>query len=260
MLLKRIVPCLDVAGGRVVKGVRFSELREAGDPRDLARRYAADGADEIVFLDISATPEERETSREVVRATAERIFVPLTVGGGVRSVGDMGALLDAGADKVAVNTAAALRPELLSECAVRFGSQAVVLAIDALRQGSGWRVVLRGGREPTAMDAVAWAAEGERRGAGEVLLTSMDADGTRAGFDLELLRTVSGAVRVPVVASGGAGGAEHVRQALMEGGADAALAASIFHFGETTVASLKAWLAERGVPVRPVRSSSAAAG
>jgi cyclase len=250
VLVKRIIPCLDVAGGRVVKGIRFRDLRDAGDPVLLARRYAEDLADEIVFLDISATPEERRTALDVVRRTAERIFVPLTVGGGVRSVEDMGELLRAGADKVAVNTAAVRRPELLTEGAVRFGSQAVVLAIDAMRAANGFRVVLRGGREPTEIDAVTWAAEGARRGAGEILLTSLDADGTRQGFDIELLQAVRAAVDVPVIASGGAGTAEHLRRALVEGGADAALAASIFHFGEISVRSLKSWLAREGVAVR----------
>ena len=251
MLVKRIVVCLDVAGGRVVKGVRFTDLRDAGDPVVLARRYAEEGADEIVFLDISATPDDRGTALDVVRRTAEQVFVPLTVGGGVRSVEDMAELLRAGADKVAVNTAAVRRPALLGECALRFGSQAVVLAIDAFRAGAGWRVVLRGGREPTTLEAVAWAADGERRGAGEILLTSLDADGTRAGFDIRLLRAVRRAVRVPVIASGGAGEPEHLRQALVEGEADAALAASIFHFGEVSVQQVKAVLARAGVAVRP---------
>ncbi|HEY7462556.1 MAG TPA: imidazole glycerol phosphate synthase subunit HisF [Gemmatimonadota bacterium] len=257
MLVKRIIPCLDVAGGRVVKGVRFGSLRDAGDPVALGARYAADGADELVFLDISATPEERRTALDVVRRTAERVFVPLTVGGGVRDVGGFADLLRAGADKVSINTAAVRRPELLSEAAARFGSQAVVLAIDARRGGAGFRVMVRGGREATDLDAVAWAAEGARRGAGEILLTSMDRDGTRAGFDLELLQAVRDVVDVPVIASGGAGEPEHLRAALVEGGADAALAASILHFDEVSVAALKAWLADRGVQVRPVSLDSA---
>jgi cyclase len=250
MLVKRIVPCLDVAGGRVVKGVRFRSLRDAGDPTALAQRYAEQGADELVFLDVSATPEERVTAVEVVRRTAERIFIPLTVGGGVRGVEDFTTLLRAGADKVSVNTAAVRRPGLLTEASERFGSQAVVLAIDARRSGAGFEVMVRGGREPTGLDAVTWAVEGTRRGAGEILLTSMDADGTRAGFDLMLLRAVREAVEVPVIASGGAGEPEHLRAALVEGGADAALVASILHFGRETVGSLKVWLAENGVPVR----------
>ncbi|MBA2565630.1 MAG: imidazole glycerol phosphate synthase subunit HisF [Gemmatimonadetes bacterium] len=250
MLAKRVIPCLDVAAGRVVKGVRFRDLRDAGDPAELARRYAAEGADEIVFLDISATPEERRTAMDVVSRTAESVFVPLTVGGGVRSVEDMAGLILAGADRVSVNTAAVASPELISAGAERFGSQAIVLAIDAVREGSGHRVVLRGGRQTTALDPVAWAREGARRGAGEILLTSLDADGTREGYDLGLLRRVRRAVEIPVIASGGAGTREHVREALVEGEADAVLAASIFHFGDMRVDSLKRWLAEQGVEVR----------
>ncbi len=248
--MKRVIPCLDVAGGRVVKGVRFRSLRDAGDPVALARRYAAEGADELVFLDISATPEERATALGVVRRVAEQIFIPLTVGGGVRGVADFATLLHAGADKVSVNTAAVRCPDLLTEAARRFGSQAVVLAIDARSGAEGFQVLVRGGREPTDLDAAGWAADAARRGAGEVLLTCLDADGTRAGFDLDLLAAVREAVDLPIIASGGAGGPEHLRAALVEGGADAALVASILHFGDQTVGSLKAWLAGAGVPVR----------
>jgi cyclase len=250
MLVKRIIPCLDVAGGRVVKGIRFRELRDVGDPVELARRYANEGADEIVFLDISATPEERQTALDVVSRTAEQIFVPLTVGGGVRTLSDMADLLHAGADRVAVNTAAVLQPELIDEGAGRFGSQAIVLAIDAFRGNGHFRVVLRGGREPTQLDAVGWAAEGARRGAGEILLTSLDADGTREGFDLELIRAVRDATEVPIIASGGAGSMEHMRQALTEGGADAVLAASLFHLDGLSIHAVKRWLTGEGVEVR----------
>lgn len=252
-LTVRVIPCLDVAGGRVVKGVRFRDLRELGDPAEAAFRYAAEGADEIVFLDIGAAPEERGTALDWVRRTAERVFVPLTVGGGVRAVEDARALLASGADKVGANTAAAERPELLSELAHRFGSQCVVLSIDARRRapedGEGWEVVTHGGRRGTGRDAVAWAAEGVERGAGELLLTSIDADGTRGGYDLDLLARVVEAVPVPVIASGGAGEPAHLAAAL-EAGAAAVLAASIFHEGTYTVAEVKRQLAGRGFRVR----------
>ncbi len=253
MPAKRIVPCLDVTAGRVVKGVRFVDLEDAGDPAELAAAYDRAGADEIVFLDITASSEERKILLDVVARTADRVFIPLTVGGGVRSVEDVQELLTHGADKVSVNTAALADPELIAWGAERFGSQCMVLAIDARRRPEGgWEVFSHGGRRPTGRDAVEWAREGERLGAGEILLTSMDRDGTREGYDLELLRAVSSAVRLPVIASGGAGEAEHVYQALTAGGAEAALAASIFHFGELTIAEVKAYLAARGVEVRPV--------
>jgi len=262
-LTVRVIPCLDVAGGRVVKGVHFENLRDlpgaAGDPAEAAARYAAQGADEIVFLDITAAPERRGTDLAWVRRTAERVFVPLTVGGGVRSVDDAAALLRSGADKVGINSAAVERPELLGELAHRFGSQCVVLSIDARRlpaeeagegDGPAWQVVTRGGRAATGRDPVAWAREGVERGAGEILLTSIDADGTRDGYDLELLRQVVGAVDVPVIASGGAGRIEHLADALSTGAA-AVLAASIFHEGTHTVGEVKHLLASVGFPVRP---------
>ncbi|HEX9952546.1 MAG TPA: imidazole glycerol phosphate synthase subunit HisF [Rubricoccaceae bacterium] len=254
MLTKRIVPCLDVHDGRVVKGVRFVDLRDAGDPVEQARFYDASGADELVFLDISATTEARQTMRAVVRRTADELGIPLTVGGGVRTADDAGAMLDAGADKVGVNSAALARPDLLADIAARYGAQCAVLAVDAKRTGrtaSGWEVFSHGGRTPTGRCAVAWAAEGEARGAGEILATSMDRDGTRDGYDLDLLLSLDDALGVPVVASGGAGTAEHLRAGLAEGRASAALAASMFHFRETTVAEAKAYLAAHGVAVRP---------
>ena len=259
MLTKRIVPCLDVHDGRVVKGVQFVDLVDAGDPVAQARFYDASGADELVFLDISATHEARATMRDVVRRTADELGIPLTVGGGVRTADDMGAMLDAGADKVGINSAALARPELLAEGAARYGAQCVVLAVDAKRTGatpSGWEVFSHGGRTPTGRDAVAWAAEGERRGAGEILATSMDRDGTKDGYDLELLLALDAVLTIPVVASGGAGTAEHLRAGLAEGRADAALAASMFHFRETTVAEAKAYLAAHGVAVRPVLAAA----
>ncbi|MGD2115466.1 MAG: imidazole glycerol phosphate synthase subunit HisF [Acidobacteriota bacterium] len=251
-LTVRVIPCLDVAAGRVVKGVKFENLRDLGDPAEAAARYAAQGADEIVFLDITAAPERRGTDLEWVRRAAERVFVPLTVGGGVRTVDDARALLGAGADKVGVNSAAVERPELLTGLARRFGSQCVVLSVDARRRGEdgGWEVVTRGGRKPTGRDVLEWVREGVERGAGEILLTSIDADGTRGGYDLELLRAVSGAVGVPVIASGGAGRPEHLAEALATGAA-AVLAASIFHEGTCTVAEVKHLLAAAGFPVRP---------
>jgi len=251
MLAKRIIPCLDVTGGRVVKGVRFVELRDAGDPVEIARAYSEAGADEIAFLDITASSDGRRTMLEVVRAVAEQVFVPLTAGGGVRTVEDVRAMLEAGADKVTVNTAAVLNPDLINDAARVSGSQCVVLAIDARRNSSGgWTVYTHGGRRPSGREAVEWAREGVERGAGEILLTSMDRDGTREGYDLELTRAVSEAVTVPVIASGGAGNLEHLYEAFAQGRADAVLAASIFHFGEYTIAEAKRYLAQRGIAVR----------
>lgn len=251
MPAKRVIPCLDVTAGRVVKGVRFLELRDAGDPAELAAVYDRAGADELVFLDITASSDERRILLDVVARTADQVFIPLTVGGGVRSVDDMRELLTHGADKVSVNSAALADPSLLTRCAEIFGAQCVVLAIDARRRdGGGWEVVSHGGRRPTGRDAVEWAREGEALGAGEILLTSMDRDGTYDGYDLELTRAVSDAVRLPVIASGGAGRAPHLYAALTEGGAEAALAASIFHFGELTIEGVKEFLAGQGVEVR----------
>jgi imidazoleglycerol phosphate synthase cyclase subunit len=249
MLARRIVPCLDVSHGRVVKGVRFQGLRDAGDPAERAELYEEQGADEIVVLDVSATPEGRGHQLETVRRIREVLSIPLTVGGGIRSEDDAWRLLEAGADKVSVNTAAVERPSLLAEIAQRFGRQCCVLAIDAALRNGRFEVLVKGGREATGRDAVAWAREGERQGAGEILLTSWDRDGTRAGYDLPLTRAVASAVRIPVVASGGADSPEHLAEAL-EAGADAVLAASIFHDGDRTVAEVKRYLAARGVPVR----------
>ncbi len=250
-LTKRIIPCLDVKNGRVVKGVRFEGLRDAGDPVELASYYEEQGADEIVFLDISATPEGRETMIEVVKQTASVLSIPLTVGGGVRTLEHFGKLLSAGADKVSINTAAVRNPELITAAAEEFGSQAVVVAIDAKRKGARWEVYVSAGKVPTGLDAVEWAMEAEKRGAGEILLTSIDFDGTQEGYDLELTRAVSEAVGIPVIASGGAGSPEHMYKVLTEGKADAALAASIFHYGKYSVADVKKYLMKRGVPVRP---------
>jgi cyclase len=247
----RVIPCLDVDGGRVVKGVNFVDLRDAGDPVELAARYDAEGADELVFLDITASSDERDTMVDVVRRTAEQVFIPLTVGGGVRTVDDARQLLRAGADKVGVNTAGILRPSIIAEIADVFGSQCVVVAIDARRTGKGFEVHTHGGRTPTGLEAVTWAVIAERLGAGEILLTSMDRDGTRDGFDLELTRAVSDAVGIPVIASGGVGGLDHLVEGITEGHADAVLAASIFHFGEHTVADAKRVMAAAGVRVRP---------
>ncbi len=250
-LAKRVIPCLDVDAGRVVKGTRFVELRDAGDPVELAARYGAEGADELVFLDVTATVEGRAATLEVIRRTAEQVFIPLTVGGGVRAEDDVRTLLRAGADKVAVNSAAVRQPALLARCAERFGSQCMVIAIDARRRDGGWEVFVDAGRTATGRDAVAWAAEATARcGAGEVLVTSMDRDGTGEGYDLELLRAVADAVTVPVVASGGAGTLEHFAQALARGGADAVLAASRFHFGALSIAQVKEHLRARGIVVR----------
>ncbi|HKC82817.1 MAG TPA: imidazole glycerol phosphate synthase subunit HisF [bacterium] len=252
MPAKRVIPCLDVTEGRVVKGVRFQDLRDAGDPAELAAAYDHEGADEIVFLDITASSDARKILLDAVERTAGQVFIPLVVGGGVRSVEDMGELLSHGADKVSVNSAALSDPHLITRCAEVFGSQCVVLAIDARRRdgGSGWEVYSHGGRRATGRDAVEWAIEGEKLGAGEILLTSMDTDGTHAGYDLELTRAISDAVRLSVIASGGAGSAQHMYEALTEGGAEAALAASIFHFGEVSIGEVKRELAERGLEVR----------
>ncbi|HEX9888510.1 MAG TPA: imidazole glycerol phosphate synthase subunit HisF [Nitriliruptorales bacterium] len=254
-LAVRVIPCLDVTDGRVVKGVQFVDLRDAGDPVELAAAYDREGADELVFLDITASSEDRETMVEVVARTAEQVFIPLTVGGGVRTPQDVRRMLRAGADKVALNTAAVERPEVLSESADRFGSQCIVAAIDARRRApddpaQGWEVYVHGGRTPTGVDAVAWGAECEQRGAGELLLTSMDRDGTKAGFDTELLRAVTDEVNLPVIASGGAGTAQHMAQGVTEGHASAVLAASIFHFGELRIGDVKQVMADHGLPVR----------
>lgn len=254
MLAKRIIPCLDVTGGRVVKGVNFVDLVDAGDPVEIARIYDKQGADELVFLDITASVDDRETIVNVVRKTAEQVFIPLTVGGGIRTVDDIRRMLLAGADKISVNTAAILRPELIREGAERFGSQCIVLAIDARRVPgqNRWKVFTHGGRNETKLDAIEWAVRGVELGAGEILLTSMDADGTCAGYDCELTRAVSDAVGVPVIASGGAGSLEHIAEVLDRGHADAVLAASIFHFGTFTVPQVKEFLKNQGIPVRMV--------
>ena len=252
MLRRRIIPCLDVNAGRVVKGVKFQKLRDAGDPVACARAYDAQGADELIFLDITASSDDRRIMHSVVAATAEQCFMPLTVGGGLRSVADIEAMLKAGADKVSLNTAAIRNPQLISDAASRFGSQCIVLAIDAKREpdGKSWRVYTHGGRNPTDLDAVNWARRGVELGAGEILLTSMDRDGTGGGYDLELTRAVSDAVSVPVIASGGAGTLAHLAEVLDHGHASAVLAASIFHFGTFTVPQAKDYLAAQGVPVR----------
>jgi cyclase len=250
VLAKRVIPCLDVKDGRVVKGVRFVDLTDAGDPVEAGIAYDRQGADELVFLDITASHEGRAIMLEVVRRTAEAIYMPLTVGGGVASLDDIRTLLRAGADKVSLNTAALGRPALIREAAERFGSQCIVVAIDAKRRGDGFEVYTHGGRRPTGRDAVAWAREAAALGAGEILLTSMDRDGTRDGYDLRLTAAVADAVPVPVIASGGVGTLEHLHQGLTAGRADAALAASIFHFGQHTIAEAKAYLRDRGVPVR----------
>lgn len=251
MLTKRIIPCLDVDAGRVVKGVNFVGLRDAGDPVEIASRYDAEQADELVFLDITASHEDRDIMLDVVRRTAECCFMPVTVGGGVRTLEDIRVLLASGADKVSIMTAAVRDPDFVRAAAARFGSQCIVVAIDAKRSGERFEVYTHGGREPTGLDAVEHARAVEERGAGEILLTSMDADGTKDGFDIPLTRAIADAVHVPVVASGGAGTLEHMREAVVEGGADAALAASIFHFQEHTIAEAKTYLKEHGVPVRP---------
>ena len=251
MLAKRIIPCLDVKDGRVVKGVNFVNIRDAGDPVELARYYSDQGADEIVFLDITATHEARKTVADVVERTAEQVFVPLTVGGGIRTLDDFRELLRAGADKISVNSAAVARPELITEAAERFGSQCVVLAVDARSRGDGtWEVVVAGGRKPTGLDLLEWVKKGEALGAGEILLTSMDADGTKAGFDLPMTKAVTEAVGIPVIASGGCGSLSHFAEVFEETGCDAALAASLFHFGELTVPQVKDYLRTRNIPVR----------
>jgi imidazole glycerol-phosphate synthase subunit HisF len=250
-LAKRIIPCLDVHAGRVVKGVRFVDLRDAGDPVESARTYDAAGADEITFLDITASSDARDTMVEVIERVADQVFIPLTVGGGVRAVEDVRRLLNAGADKVSINTAAVDNPDLVAQAAARFGSQAIVVAIDARAAGPGkWQVHTHGGRKPRGLDVVEWAREMARRGAGEILLTSMDRDGTKTGFDLELTRAVSEAVTVPVIASGGVGSLEHLARGIEDGRADAVLAASVFHFGEITIPEAKRFLAARGIEMR----------
>jgi imidazole glycerol-phosphate synthase subunit HisF len=251
MALKRVIPCLDVNAGRVVKGTNFVGLRDAGDPVELAERYDAEGADELVFLDITASHEQRETIVELARRTADNVFIPFTIGGGIRSVEDAQAVLDAGADKVSVNSAALARPELLAELAGQFGAQCVVIAIDAKREADGWGVYVNGGRKRVeGRDAIAWAEEAVERGAGEVLLTGMDRDGTNDGYDVELTRAVADAVGVPVIASGGAGELSHLSEAIAEGNADAVLCASIFHYGHYRVREAKERLAADGIPVR----------
>ncbi|MCX7920346.1 MAG: imidazole glycerol phosphate synthase subunit HisF [bacterium] len=249
---KRIIPCLDIAGGRVVKGIHFENLRDAGDPAEIATRYNQEGADEIAFLDIMATVEGRKTMIEVVKKTAAVITVPLTVGGGISSVEDMRILIEAGANKISINTAAVKNPELISAAAKEFGSQSLVVAIDYRRSAempSGWEVLINGGKTPTGKDAIAWAKEAESRGAGELLPTSIDTDGTKAGYDLELLKTMAQAVQIPIIASGGAGNLEHLYQAIAIGKADAVLAASIFHFREYTIKQAKEYLRAKGIPV-----------
>lgn len=252
MLTKRIIPCLDVNRGRVVKGVNFVNLTDAGDPVEIAKAYNAEGADELVFLDITASSDERGTVVDMVRRVAEQVFIPFTVGGGIRTVEDMRAILREGADKISINTSAVENPELIREGAQKFGNQCIVVAIDAKRRadGSGWNVYVRGGRQDTGIDAVEWAKKAVRLGAGEILLTSMDADGTREGYDLKLTRAVADAVAVPVIASGGAGKLEDFCDAFTKGSADAALAASLFHYKELSIADVKEYLSARGVPVR----------
>lgn len=258
MLAKRIIPCLDVTGGRVVKGVNFVQLRDAGDPVEIAARYNEQGADELTFLDITATSDGRDLILHIIEAVATQVFIPLTVGGGVRTVDDVRRLLNAGADKTSFNSAAIAMPEVINAASAKYGAQCIVVAIDAKRRsgvdeqarGAGWDVYSHGGRRNTGLDAVQWASEMARRGAGEILLTSMDRDGTKTGFDLALTRAVSDAVDVPVIASGGVGNLDHLADGIQQGGADAVLAASIFHYGEFTVAQAKARMAERGIPVR----------
>jgi cyclase len=249
-LAKRVIPCLDVDAGRVVKGVKFVGLRDAGDPVEIAARYDAEGADELAFLDITASSEERDMLLHVIEAVAEQVFIPLTVGGGVRRIEDVRRLLNAGADKVSINTAAVQDPDLVSAASDKVGCQCVVVAIDAKRRGAGWEVYTHGGRRPTGLDALEWAKRMESAGAGEILLTSMDRDGTRQGFDLALTRAVADAVGVPVIASGGVGDLDHLADGVLEGKADAVLAASLFHFGERTIREAKERMRERGIEVR----------
>lgn len=251
MLAKRIIPCLDVTGGRVVKGTNFVDLRDAGDPVEIARRYDEQGADELTFLDITATSDERDLILKVIEDVAAQVFIPLTVGGGVRKAEDVRRLLNAGADKVSINSAGVNNPDLIAETSSIYGSQAIVVAIDAKRRGDGtWEVYTRGGRTPTGIDAVEWAKKVEKLGAGEILLTSMDGDGTKAGFDLELTRAVSDSVSIPLIASGGVGNLQHLVDGIVVGHADAVLAASIFHFGEYTIEEAKRYMQDRGIPVR----------
>lgn len=251
MLAKRIIPCLDVTGGRVVKGTNFVDLRDTGDPVEIARRYDEQGADELTFLDITATSDERDLILKVIEDVAAQVFIPLTVGGGVRKAEDVRRLLNAGADKVSINSAGVNNPDLIAETSSIYGSQAIVVAIDAKRRGDGtWEVYTRGGRTPTGIDAVEWAKKVEKLGAGEILLTSMDGDGTKAGFDLELTRAVSDSVSIPVIASGGVGNLQHLVDGIVVGHADAVLAASIFHFGEYTIEEAKRYMQDRGIPVR----------
>ena len=251
MLAKRIIPCLDVTGGRVVKGTNFVDLRDAGDPVEIARRYDEQGADELTFLDITATSDERDLILKVIEDVAAQVFIPLTVGGGVRKAEDVRRLLNAGADKVSINSAGVNNPDLIAETSSIYGSQAIVVAIYAKRRGDGtWEVYTRGGRTPTGIDAVEWAKKVEKLGAGEILLTSMDGDGTKAGFDLELTRAVSDSVSIPVIASGGVGNLQHLVDGIVVGHADAVLAASIFHFGEYTIEEAKRYMQDRGIPVR----------
>ncbi len=250
MLAKRIIPCLDVDAGRVVKGTKFVNLRDAGDPVELGKRYDEQGADELVFLDITASSDNRQTVVQMVRRVAKEIFIPFTVGGGIRTVQDIQTLLRAGADKVSVNTAAVQNPALVEQASEEFGSQCIVVAIDAKRTGKSWNVFVKGGRQDTGQDAVAWAKEVERLGAGEILLTSMDRDGTKAGYDLDLTRTISGALNIPVIASGGAGSLQSLAEVFKSGNADAALAASIFHNGEYSVKDVKQYLRTKGIEVR----------
>ncbi|TVQ43416.1 MAG: imidazole glycerol phosphate synthase subunit HisF [Gloeocapsa sp. DLM2.Bin57] len=256
MLAKRILPCLDVNAGRVVKGVNFVNLQDAGDPVELAKVYNDAGADELVFLDITATHEDRDTIIDVVYRTAEQVFIPLTVGGGIQSLENIKLLLRAGADKISINSAAVRQPDFINQASDRFGNQCIVVAIDARKRqdphNPGWDVYVRGGRENTGLDAIAWAEEVTRRGAGELLVTSMDADGTQAGYDLDLTRAIASAVEIPVIASGGAGNCEHIYQALTQGKAEAALLASLLHYGQLSISEIKSYLATHNLPVRPI--------
>jgi len=250
MLKKRIIPCLDITGGRVVKGINFVNIRDAGDPVEWARKYDRDGADELVFLDITATSDNRDTLIDVVERVSDQIFIPFTVGGGIRTVDDMQKILKAGADKVSINTAAVKRPKLIREGSLEYGTQCIVVAVDVKREPEGFRVYVRGGRDKTDIDAIEWCRRAEELGAGELLVTSMDKDGTKDGYDIELLKRITSLVNIPVIASGGCGKLYHLYEAIVEGGASAVLAASIFHFGEFTVPDTKAYLKSMGVPIR----------